>query len=382
MPPRRCPGGRRRCCASTSSTSPSPRCGSPPAASGRPWPRWPPPSGATRPARCETVGVTGTNGKTTVTQLVGSILEAAGRPTEVIGTLGGTRTTPESPDLQHYLAECGGRRDAGRGHGGVLPRPHPAPGGRDRASTWSAFTNLSRDHLDHHGSMEAYFEAKASLFAPDRYRHAVVFADDPWGARLLGRLDPATVTAVRRDEAASVSIWRSGRRGSPGGGAPSTSRCRVASTWTTPWWRRRWPPTLGVDEDHVVAGLGAAPAGAGPDGGGGPRRPGGRGGRLRPHAGRASMRRCGPCGRWPGTVGCCACSAAAATAIRASAREMGAVATALADVVVLTSDNPRSEDPMAIIAEVRAAWSGPAEVAVEPDRAAAIRLAVGRGPSR
>ena len=56
----------------------------------------------------------------------------------------------------------------------------------------AAFTNLSRDHLDHHGSMEAYFEAKAALFVPERCRHAVVFADDPWGARLLERLDPAT----------------------------------------------------------------------------------------------------------------------------------------------------------------------------------------------
>ena len=84
----------------------------------------------------EMVGVTGTNGKTTVTQLVGSILDAAGRPTAVIGTLGGTRTTPEAPDLQQYLAEyvAGGARV--RRHGGVLPRHHPAPGGRRAVTRW------------------------------------------------------------------------------------------------------------------------------------------------------------------------------------------------------------------------------------------------------
>ena len=66
------------------------------------------------PARSlQTVGVTGTNGKTTVTQLVGAVLEAAGRPTEVIGTLGGARTTPEAPDLQRYLAEAVAARAGG-----------------------------------------------------------------------------------------------------------------------------------------------------------------------------------------------------------------------------------------------------------------------------
>ena len=150
------------------------------------------------PARSlQTVGVTGTNGKTTVTQLIGSVLAAAGRPTEVIGTLGGTRTTPEAPDLQCYLAEA--RRRRASGAVAMEVSSHALTQHRVDAIVFdvAAFTNLSRDHLDHHGSMEAYFEAKASLFAPERCRHAVVLADDPWGARLLERLDPATVTAVR-----------------------------------------------------------------------------------------------------------------------------------------------------------------------------------------
>ena len=190
------------------------------------------------PARAlRTVGVTGTNGKTTVTQLVGSVLQAAGWTTEVIGTLGGTRTTPEAPDLQSYLAEA-----VGEGKRAVVMEvsSHTLTQHRVDAIEFDvvAFTNLSRDHLDHHRTMEAYFEAKASLFAPGRYRHAVVFADDPWGARLLGRLDPATTTAVRRAEAGPVSSTLGSSRFTWRGRTvdlPLSGR----STWTTPWWRPR-----------------------------------------------------------------------------------------------------------------------------------------------
>jgi len=328
------------------------------------------------PARSlRTIGVTGTNGKTTVTQLIGSVLAAAGWPTEVIGTLGGTRTTPEAPDLQSYLAEA---VDAGKRAVAMEVSSHALTQHRVDAIEFDvvAFTNLSRDHLDHHGSMEAYFEAKASLFAPGRYRRAVVLADDPWGARLLERLDATSVTAVRRDEAGSVALavgssrftWRGRVVDLPLSGRFNVDNALVAAAVAT---------ALGIDEDHVVAGLDAAPVVPG-------RMevvdavapvavvvdyahtPAGLGEALR------AVRALAGDGRVVCLFGC------GGDRDQGKRPEMGTVATTLADIVVLTSDNPRSEDPTTIIEEVRAGMSGPAEVVVEPDRAAAVRVAVGR----
>jgi UDP-N-acetylmuramoyl-L-alanyl-D-glutamate--2,6-diaminopimelate ligase len=327
------------------------------------------------PARSlQTVGVTGTNGKTTVTQLIAAVLEAAGRPTEVIGTLGGTRTTPEAPDLQMYLAEAVG---AGRRAVAMEVSSHALTQHRVDAIRFdvAAFTNLSRDHLDHHGTMEAYFEAKAALFAPDRCRHAVVLADDPWGARLLERLDPAATSAVRRDEAARVELtvgasrftWRGRTVDLPLSGRFNVDNALVAAAVAV---------ALGVDEESVVAGLGAVPVVPGRMevvGAGGPvevlvdyaHTPAGLDGALR------AVRTLAGDGRVVCLFGC------GGDRDTGKRPEMGSVATGLADVVVLTSDNPRSEDPAAIIDQVRSGMDGPAEVVVEPDRATAVRVAVG-----
>ena len=327
------------------------------------------------PARSlQTVGVTGTNGKTTVTQLVAAILEAAGRPTEVIGTLGGRRTTPEAPDLQRYLAEAVG---AGRGAVAMEVSSHALTQHRVDAIRFdvAAFTNLSRDHLDHHGSMEEYFEAKASLFTPGRCRHAVVLADDPWGARLLERLDPATTTAVQRDEAGAVLLtvgwsrfaWRGRPVDLPLSGRFNVDNALMAAAVAV---------TLGVDEDVVVAGLRAAPAVPGRMevvGAGMPvsvlvdyaHTPAGLDAALR------AVRALSGDGRVVCLFGC------GGDRDRGKRPEMGAVAGELADVVILTSDNPRSEDPAAIIDQVRSGMERHAEVVVEPDRATAIRVAVG-----
>src|SRR5690606_9474189 len=110
----------------------------------------------------DVVGVTGTNGKTTVVHFLASILDGAG----VIGTLTGARTTPEAPELQATLAAmvADGRTSVAMEVSSHALDLHRVDGTRFRVAV---FTNLSRDHLDHHVDMAAYFQAKARLFGPD-----------------------------------------------------------------------------------------------------------------------------------------------------------------------------------------------------------------------
>jgi UDP-N-acetylmuramoyl-L-alanyl-D-glutamate--2,6-diaminopimelate ligase len=153
-----------------------------------------------RPADALTMcAVTGTNGKTTTTFLLDAALRAGGVSTGLVGTVGfrlngvaldcvpTTVTTPESTDLQGLLAFLLEERAETvvmevSSHALVL--------GRTEAITFdvSAFTNLGRDHLDFHGDMESYFEAKASLFTPERTKHAVINIDDPRGRELVRRI--------------------------------------------------------------------------------------------------------------------------------------------------------------------------------------------------
>ena len=327
------------------------------------------------PARSlDTVGVTGTNGKTTVTHLVRTVLEADGRPTGLIGTLGGARTTPESPDLQRMLAGlvADGARAVSMEVSSHALTQHRVDG---IVFDVAAFTNLSRDHLDHHGTMEQYFEAKASLFRPDRCRHAVVFADDPWGARLLERLAGTPTTRVSRAEATDVDLdvgsstfrWRGHRVHLPLSGRFNVDNALVAATVAG---------LLGVDDATVAAGLASAPTVPGRMEVVAPglpvsvlvdyaHTPAGLDVALR------AARELAGGGRVFCVFGC------GGDRDRGKRPEMGRVASELADVVVLTSDNPRSEDPSAIIDEVHAGCSGPADVTVEPERSAAIRTAVG-----
>ncbi len=323
----------------------------------------------------QTVGVTGTNGKTTVTQLVRSILEADGRPTGVIGTLGGERTTPESPDLQRQLSAM---VDEGCRAAALEVSSHALTQHRVDGIVFdvATFTNLSRDHLDHHGTMENYFEAKASLFTPAFCRHAVVFEDDPWGARLLERLEGGKFTAVRRDEAGDVELavglsrftWRGQRIELPMSGRFNVDNALVAAAVTT---------ALGVDEGTVAVGLASSPTVPG---------------RMEVVGAGAPVSLLVDYAHTPAGL---EVALTAARAVAGSGRvfcvfgcggdrdsgkrpQMGTVASTLADEVVLTSDNPRSEDPIAIIQEIRAGTVAGAAVTVVPDRAAAIRDAVGR----
>jgi len=152
------------------------------------------------------VGVTGTNGKTTVTHLVESIVRAAGRSCGRIGTVGYAfdgedrpleRTTPEAPDLYRLLAEM---RDHSVDVVAMEVSSHALALCRVSGARFSiaAFLNLSPDHLDFHGDEQSYFEAKASLFDTlDADVWAVLPADSPFGERLAARTRARTLTFGR-----------------------------------------------------------------------------------------------------------------------------------------------------------------------------------------
>ena len=319
-------------------------------------------------------GFTGTNGKTTATYLLQAVLEAAGRPTAVIGTLSGVHTTPEAPDLQRRLAglRAGGTSAVAMEVSSEALAQHRAD------ATWFevvAFTNLSQDHLNFHGTMEAYFEAKAALFDPARARVGVVNADDAWGRRLIDTTRLA-VRPFRLSDAVGLSV---GRDGSTFSWEGQPVRLRLAGGFNV-------VNALAAAAAARELGVGAADVAEGLS-------------RLASVPGRFEP--VGPPGAPFTVVVDYAHTPAGLEQVLGAARElvngsggrvlvvfgaggdrdhakrpaMGAAAARLADVAVLTSDNPRSEDPMAIIADV--AGGDPAgRLVVEPDRRRAIRLAI------
>ena len=139
-----------------------------------------------------TLGVTGTNGKTTTTYLLEAIARAAGDTTGVIGTVGARigddelpspHTTPEATELQLMLAAM---RDSGVGTVAMEVSSHALEQHRVDATHFTAtcFTNLTHDHLDYHGTIEAYFESKARLFTPVFTNRAAINVGDPRGEAL------------------------------------------------------------------------------------------------------------------------------------------------------------------------------------------------------
>ncbi len=319
------------------------------------------------------VGVTGTSGKTTTTHLLDAIFRAHGWSSSVLGTLSGPRTTPEAPELQAHLAE---ERDAGRRAIAMEVSSHALAMGRVAATRFavSVFTNLSHDHLDFHRDLDEYFEVKATLFTPRYSDLAVVNLDDERGRELASReaiptvgysladvrdleLGPTSCAFRWRDQAVSLSL----------GGRFNVSNALGAATAAA---------HLGVEPATIAAGLSQAPPVPGRFEAvdeGQPfavlvdyaHKPGAMEGAL------AAAREATRGGRVIVVVG------AGGDRDVSKRPEMGAVAARLADRVVLTSDNPRSEDPLAIIDAIRAGMPADAPVAVEPDRAAAIARAVG-----
>ena len=327
------------------------------------------------PSRAMTmVGVTGTNGKTTVTHLVRSILAHSGVPTGVIGTLDGARTTPEAPVLHAQLAAL-------RARGTLAVAMEVSSHGLDQHRVdgivfdVAVFTNLSRDHLDHHRTMDGYFEAKARLFEPAMSRLAAVNVDDRWGRRLADQMEGHRVIPVQRSDASDIVVsagsssfrWRGRPMTVPLTGLFNVDNAVMAATVTA---------ALGTDVDQIAAGL----AGAAPVPGrmevvssGSPftvlvdyaHTPAGLDVAL------ASARDLAGAGRVIAVFGC------GGDRDQGKRPEMGAVASRWSDTVVLTSDNPRTEDPVAIIDQVRAGVGEGVGLVVEPDRALAIDAAVG-----
>ena len=203
------------------------------------------------------VGITGTNGKTTTSMLLAAILRAAGDPTSVIGTLSGTYTTPEAPQLQARLAEL--RDDGDRSvvmevssHALAL---HRVDGTRFDAAV---FTNLGRDHLDLHGTVEEYFRAKALLFQPGRAVVGVVNVDDRHG-RLLVDAAPIEMVPFSIGDVSDVEVtastvgftWRGERVSVPLGGTFNVMNAIAAATTAE---------AIGIGIEAIVSGLGAVGA--------------------------------------------------------------------------------------------------------------------------
>jgi UDP-N-acetylmuramoyl-L-alanyl-D-glutamate--2,6-diaminopimelate ligase len=335
-------------------------------------------------------GVTGTNGKTTIVHLLESVFAADGRRVGAIGTIGaridGTpvtleRTTPEAPDLHRLLARM---RDDGIDAVAMEVSSHALAQERVTGVRFDVaiFTNLSQDHLDYHGSMDAYFRAKAALFAPDRADHAVLNVDDPWGRRLLGAGMPTTTYGLepRADvRGTDVRVDVDGSRFHVDG-REVRLRLRGSFNVSNGLAALAAARVLDVDPDAAITGIE----------------------RLRDVPGRMEPVEAGQdflvvvdYAHTPDSIRNVLAAARPLTTgrvivvfgcggdrDRAKRSPMGQAATEGADLTVVTNDNPRSEDPARIIAAIeRGAAQGGGRYVVEPDRRAAIRLALSEARS-
>jgi UDP-N-acetylmuramoyl-L-alanyl-D-glutamate--2,6-diaminopimelate ligase len=340
------------------------------------------------------IGVTGTNGKTSTVQLLAQALEHLGHRAATIGTLGaglhgqlreGERTTPDAIAVQQLFAEF--RRD-GASHVAMEVSSHALEQGRVAATAFevAAFTNLTRDHLDYHGSMEAYGAAKAKLFVWPGLKAAAINIDDAFGRELARKL-PADVHAWRLSSAgdAQADVVASDI---------VTSAEGVTFTVRTPWGEKQVRSrllgrfnvanlltvigclaALGESFERIVAAVEA----------------------LEPVNGR--MNRIGGLHGLPLVVVDYAHTPdaleQALNALRAHCEarlicvfgcggerdagkrpQMGEIAERLADVAIVTDDNPRGEDGDVIVAQILAGMARPQAATVQRDREAAIRAAL------
>ena len=343
------------------------------------------------------IGVTGTSGKTTTTYLLESGLRAAGHLTGLVGgvqtrvgevTIDSGLTTPEATDLQALFAAMVER---GVTAAAMEVSSHALALGRVAGTSYDValFTNLSQDHLDFHETIDAYFAAKAALFTPGYSRAGVVNIDDGHGRQLAAAPQiPLTTYSPAGNPRAD---WRAADvRGGADGSAfrvigPGGVEADASVALPGPFNVANALAAIvalveaGVGTATAVAGVAACPAVPG---------------RLerveagqdftvfvdyshKPGAVRAVLEALRPVtlGNLTIVLGC------GGDRDRAKRPLMGAAAAGLADVAIFTSDNPRSEDPLGILAEMLAGALGVplrdrAHVIIEPDRAAAIGLAM------
>lgn len=341
------------------------------------------------------VGITGTNGKTTIAFMLRDILRAAGREPGLIGTveyeigsrsIPAQRTTPDAVTLQSMLAQmveagCLSAVMEVSSHALVQKRTHGI------AFDVAVFTNLTRDHLDYHHTMEEYFEAKALLFddlgTGGKTATAVVNLDDPWGRELTERISPpgGILTYGTHPEA---MVCAEGSRMTQAG-----TRCRVR----TPWGHGRMALHL-LGGFNISNALAAVAAG------------GAMGIDLEPMLGAVSaidhipgrleeiptglgfqvfvdyahtddalehvlttLRPITP-GRLLLVFGC------GGNRDATKRPAMGAVADRLADYTILTSDNPRKENPLAILEQIEGGFASSERHAVVENRRQAIEAVV------
>jgi UDP-N-acetylmuramoyl-L-alanyl-D-glutamate--2,6-diaminopimelate ligase len=336
-------------------------------------------------AAMRTVGITGTNGKTTCTFLLEAVFAEAGRVPGVIGTTGALaggapiaidRTTPEAPDLQRLLARM---RDAGVDAVAMEVSSHALAYGRVDPIRFDVaiFTNLSQDHLDLHGDMETYFAAKGSLFTPERATQGVVGVEDDWGRRLAAEAGiPVTTYAVGGPADLTAGELTLGPDGATfvAGDVPVRIALRGRFNVANALGTIAAAEALGIDRAVAARGLGRVRSVPG---------------RMEPvEAGQPFLvmvdyahtpdsiqhvlRGARPlvAGRVIIVFGC------GGDRDRAKRSPMGRAATSSADLTIVTSDNPRSEDPLEIIAQIEeGARAGGGAYEIEPDRRGAIRRA-------
>ena len=332
------------------------------------------------------IGITGTNGKTTVAHYLASIGSSAGLKSGVVGTIHtkledeiieAVRTTPEASDFQRLLAHM---RDRGADMVAVEVSSHGLTLGRVRATRFAvaAFTNLSQDHLDFHGDMAAYFQAKKSLFEDYDIGSAVVNVDDPRGREIASQYPGRVFTVGRMGDVRAVN--RHAHRGTTG------------FELQTPWGSSEIEAPLvgdfnvdnaalaaasalasGVSFDDVVTGLGSLD---------------GVPGRFEVVSDDEPFLVIVDYAHTPDGVSKVIAAARATTSSRVIAligaggdrdqgkRPLMGEAVSAADLAIVTSDNPRSEDPEVVGRSVLAGVLETTEVVYELDRAKAIQLAV------
>ena len=347
-----------------------------------------------------TIGVTGTDGKTSCSHFIAQALNSDDRRCGVIGTLGyglydelsaATHTTPDALTIQQTLCSL---QKAGARCVVAEVSSHAMDQGRVRGVTFdlAVLTNLTRDHLDYHGDLESYADAKRKLFHSDGLRYAVINADDAFGSALLGNIPPGVAPIAYRLEndpfrtrfpaqwvigrnlqydvsglgmdvytpwgSGSLQCGLLGRFNASNLLAALASLCvtglpftealqRLAQTRTVPGRMERFDmgagrPLAVVDFAHTAAALEAVLSS------------------LRAHC--------------RGKLWCV--FGAGGDRDRGKRSLMGAVAERHADAIVLTDDNPRTEDAGKIVNDIRSGLKQPAAVHVEHDRAHAIGWAL------